>query len=402
VFVTEPPSISTFLSTVPETTIGLSEDVRLVGARNDAAILQHVDPDRHDYSTSLHPTDDVLFGMVLGLRFGHLTVDGAAASPDAWFRLGSNGTLEGNDGCSDYSGPWSMWGGTLSVVAHLGAVCVDGVVPAGRFSIRLDGFVVRFVTAGGHELTATPDPSGQTVPPIPTVIPTAAPDRVGNAATPAAGGEIIGEWTADQLGSVGLSTDQLAIGVLSDGQLAGLTADGGEIEIVDAAGRVTEFVPLTNTAQQMLVHPGDLAEMITAGGARFWVSLAPGNRGQVVDPPEQATVEGTGCPVIALADGSQWTLPETDCNMVVHQRLLQADGSVLLTGSSPLADHESVQLTATRLDPDGSIHTVVLGGHAVDGAEGWITYQPTSTGGVVLFHYSDDTVVLYRYTFPAA
>lgn len=57
-------------------------------------------------------------------------------------------------------------------------------------------------------------------------------------------------------------------------------------------------------------------------------------------------------------------------------------------------------MTAAGLSPDGAIRSVVLGHHAVDGSEGWIRYQPTPTGGLVLFHYPDDTVALYRYTFP--
>ena len=60
---------------------------------------------------------------------------------------------------------------------------------------------------------------------------------------------------------------------------------------------------------------------------------------------------------------------------------------------------DAVELAAIRLDPDGAQQRVVLGRHAVDGAEGWVVVQPTETGAFVVFHYSDDAVVLYRYLF---
>jgi len=67
-----------------------------------------------------------------------------------------------------------------------------------------------------------------------------------------------------------------------------------------------------------------------------------------------------------------------------------------------VGDNEWIEVSAINLGVDESIRKVVLGGHAVDGAEGWIKYQPTTTGGVVLYHDADDVVVLYSYTYPPA
>jgi hypothetical protein len=153
----------------------------------------------------------------------------------------------------------------------------------------------------------------------------------------------------------------------------------------------------------LLVHPGDIAELVAANAAHSWISLSAEHRGEIVAPLPSAMVEGVGCFwVIGIENGQSWTIDERECNMVVEQPFIQPDGSVLLTGSATVPDNSSVEVSATRLNPDGTISTVVLGRHAVDGAEGWLKYQPTLTGGVVLFHYSDDTVVLYRYTFPAS
>ena len=162
-----------------------------------------------------------------------------------------------------------------------------------------------------------------------------------------------------------------------------------------------ERVPVVGAPNQMLVHPGDLAEFIADDGATTWISLAPGRRGETVEAPRRPAVEGAGCSWVVYFEGERsWKVSEDRCNTRFDDAIEQADGSVLLTTVSTVGDDDSVEVSAVSLEADGSIRKVVLGGHATDGAEGWIKYQSTRDGGVVLYHYGDDVVVLYSYRFP--
>jgi hypothetical protein len=91
-----------------------------------------------------------------------------------------------------------------------------------------------------------------------------------------------------------------------------------------------------------------------------------------------------------------------DCASALLAPMGLDNGSVVAltrdTVSSGGAD-QVIELAAIRLNVDGSQQRVVLGRHAADGAEGWVTVQVTETGAFVLFHYPDDEVVLYRYLF---
>ncbi len=226
---------------------------------------------------------------------------------------------------------------------------------------------------------------------------------VGSAATPASGGTIVGEWTGVQLTALDVEPDEVRLGVLSDFTLAGLTSGLSKILIVGPDGSVVERVPMGGSPNQMLVHPGDLAELIDDAGATTWISLAAGHRGEAVQAPRRPTVEGAGCFRVVHFEGEHdWKVPEDRCNTRFDDPIEQADGSVLLTTASTVGDNESIEVSAISLDVGGSIRKVVLGSHAVDGAEGWIKYQPTQEGGVVLYHYADDAVVLFSYSFPPA
>ena len=250
---------------------------------------------------------------------------------------------------------------------------------------------------------AATDPPAETVASETTSVRPFVPHTVGNIATPAAGGVIVAEWTGTQLQALGFFTDEVRVGVLSDFTLAGLTNDGSQILIVGTDGDVIDRVRLTTPYNQMLVHAGDLAELLVDSGETTWISLAPGQRGAVVAAPRSPAVEGAGCFwLVGFESELQWIVAEDRCNTRFDDPIEQPDGSVLLTTASTVGDNESIEVSAMHLGVDESIRKVVLGGHAVDGAEGWIKYQPTSIGGVVLYHYGDDAIVLYSYTYPPA
>lgn len=244
-------------------------------------------------------------------------------------------------------------------------------------------------------------PSERLDDPTRVTVPATIPHDVGNAATPASGGAVVGEWTGAQLTALGVAPDEVRTGVLSDFTLAGLTADLSQILIIGPDGSVVERVTVAGSPNQMLVHPGDLAELIVDSGATTWISLAAGHRGEPVPTPRHPTVEGDGCFWVVYFEGERdWKVPEDRCNTRFDGPIEQADGSVLLTTASTVGDNESIEVSAVSLGADGSIRKVVLGGHATDGAEGWLKYQPTQDGGVVLYHHHDDAVVLYSYRFP--
>ncbi len=246
------------------------------------------------------------------------------------------------------------------------------------------------------------DPPAETVTSETISRPPIIPHNVGDMATPAAGGTIVGEWTGIQLQALGFLTDEVRMGVLADFTLAALTNDGSQILIVGLDGKVVERVRLAGSYNQMLVHAGDLAELFLESGETTWISLRAGERGTVVEPPQRPTVEGAGCfwAVYFEVQPQRWEFAEDRCNMAVHDPIAQPDGSVLLTTASPLDDNVAVEVSSWQLGDDGTIRRVLLGRHAIDGAEGWIKYQPTPTGGVVLYHYGDDAIVLYSYTYP--
>ena len=286
---------------------------------------------------------------------------------------------------------WSLF---VAAAVSVAAVVVGVVLLTGR--------------SPQHAVTPAPTPastpaSTRAETTLPTDPVSSIREAVGNDAAPALGGEAIARWTGQQLSALGVETDEVRVGVLDDGTLAGLTNDGSEILLVDGSGSVLERVPVVGTPNQMLIHPDDAVELIGSDGTVTWVSLAAGRRGRPIDPPRVPTVEGAGCSwTVSFEGGPQWVVPEGGCNASVDSALEQPDGSVLLTTRETIGDDEAVEVAAVRLRPDGTISRVVLGRHAVDGAEGWVKYQPTVTGGVVLFHYSDDAVVLYRYRFPSS
>lgn len=282
--------------------------------------------------------------------------------------------------------PRRRWPLLVAVAASVAAVVAGGVLLIGR--------------SPKHTVTPAATSAATTLPTDPG---DSIGEDVGNNATPALGGEAIARWTGQQLLALGVFTDEVRVGVLEDGTLAGLTNDGSEILIVDGSGSVLERVPVVGAPNQMLVHPDDAVELIGSDGTVTWVSLAPGHRGRPIDPPRVPTVEGAGCSWTVFFDGGpQWVVPEGGCNASVDGAFEQPDGSVLLTTRETIGDDEAIEVAAVRLQPDGTISRVVLGRHAVDGAEGWLKYQPTTTGGVVLFHYDDGAVVLYRYRFPSS
>ena len=233
--------------------------------------------------------------------------------------------------------------------------------------------------------------------PLQPVVPVPVDHTVGSAATPAAGGAVVGQWTGAQLRALGLMPSEVTIGVLEDGTLAGLTADGGSIVFVDASGDVVDSIPAA--AQQMLVHPGDIAELVAPDGVTStWISLAARDRGAQISPPTAPTVEGAGCFWVVSIDSQRWTIPEDNCNMEPQRPLLQSDGSVVMTTSSA-SDDGTTAVSVQRLRVDGGVESVELGRHTIDGGEGWLKFQPSRSGGFALFRYSDDAVVLYRYDF---
>jgi len=142
---------------------------------------------------------------------------------------------------------------------------------------------------------AATDPPAETVAPVTTSERPFIPHDVGNAATPAAGGTLVGEWTGTQLQTLGVFTDEVRVGVLSDYTLAGLTNDGSQILIVGPDGDVVESVHLPGSYDQMLVHAGDRAELFVDSVESTWVSLSPGQRGVAMEPLRRPAVEGAGC-----------------------------------------------------------------------------------------------------------
>jgi hypothetical protein len=295
------------------------------------------------------------------------------------------------------------WSGLLSTDPHARVRTIPGRwMPVG---VEADGLLAR------REDPARLDYSVDLIDWAPVVVDPSVPgvDRLdtGTDATPAAGGEVVAHWTGADLASKGVYLDETRSGVLPDGTLVSLSSDNASLILVGPDGAVRSTVPVPKeiaaSGARLAIRDGSIAAFVTPTGETR-MSLLPESLGQPEPSPSTVTVVPDGCTFAVARGGQRWVVP---CGTVseVRDAVGLADGSVLAitlsTLPGPTADtlDDVVEVAAVRLDASGAQHRVVLGRHAIDGAEGWATFQATATGGDVVFHYGDDTLVLYRYSF---
>jgi hypothetical protein len=233
--------------------------------------------------------------------------------------------------------------------------------------------------------------------------PALVPHALGDDATPDAAGLRVAEWGGAELTALGVVLDEANLGVRIDGALVALAADGAQLQVVSDRGLVVGAVALDPGYSRLTVGPGDVAALVGVSGESR-VSVRQSTIGQPAPPSVLVGVQGPTpeCSFDVQLGTRHWTVAQHDCASALLAPVGLDNGSVVALTRDTVSSGGSdpvIELAAIRLNVDGSQQRVVLGRHAVDGAEGWVTVQVTETGAFVLFHYPDDEVVLYRYLF---
>jgi hypothetical protein len=233
--------------------------------------------------------------------------------------------------------------------------------------------------------------------------PTLVSHAMGDDATPDAAGLRVAEWSGAELTALGVVLDEANLGVRVDAALVALSADGSQLQVVSDHGLVVGAVALDPGYSRLTVGPGDIAALVGVSGESR-LSVRQNTLGQPAPPSILVGVNGPTpeCVYDVQLGTRHWSVAQRDCASALVAPVALDNGSVIALTRDTIRSAGSeavIELAAIRLNLDGSQQRVVLGRHAVDGAEGWVTVQVTETGAFVVFHYPDDEVVLYRYLF---